>query len=193
MTTYRTALRRVLPALLPAVLVACATTSPAPTPAPTPTPVPAGPTASPTPLPTPLTYAVYYADGCEHLGEDASVPVTAGISKNVAVTAPVGHERLLVTLPTSREGWLRLSPAAEGQVFVFASEPATLSIRTVETGRNVTLTPLTSSGASPCPGMKTAARFPWALADGKIDLQLLASVSTLSLVVFDETPEEGEE
>lgn len=193
MTTYRTALRRVLPALLPAVLVACATTSPAPTPAPTSTPVPAGPTSSPTPLPTPPTYAEAYGDGCIHLGEDASVAVTAGASKDVAVTAPVSHERLLVTLPASREGWLRFSPAAEGQVFVFASEPATLSVRTVETGRTVTLSPLTSPVTATCPGIKTAARFSWALADGKMDLQLLASVSTLSLVVFDETPEAEEE
>lgn len=185
----RTALRRALPALLPGVLVACATTSPAPTPTATPTPVPAGATASP----TPPAYAEAYGDGCLHLGEEASVAITAGASKDAAVTAPVSHERLLVTLPASGEGWLRFSPAAEGQVFVFASEPATLSVRTVETGRGVTLVPLTSPVAATCPGMKTASRFSWALADGKMDLQLLASVSTLSLVVFDETPEAEEE
>ncbi|MEB3205076.1 MAG: hypothetical protein VKP57_10295 [Candidatus Sericytochromatia bacterium] len=189
----RTALRRALPALLPCVLVACATTSPAPTPTASPTPVPAGPTASPTPVPTPPAYAEAYGDGCIHLGEEASVAITAGASKDAAVTAPVSHERLLVTLPASGEGWLRFSPAAEGQVFVFASEPATLSVRTVETGRAVTLVPLTSPVAAACPGMKTASRFSWALTDGKMDLQLLASVSTLSLVVFDETPEAEEE
>jgi hypothetical protein len=140
-------------------------------------------------VPTPPAYAEAYGDGCSHLGEEASVAITAGASKDAPVSAPVSHDRLLVTLPASGEGWLRFSPAAEGQIFVFASEPATLSLRAVETGRAVTLVPLASPVAATCPGMKTAARFTWALADGKMDLQLLASVATLSLVVFDETPE----
>ncbi|MEB3238409.1 MAG: hypothetical protein VKO64_12400 [Candidatus Sericytochromatia bacterium] len=180
--------------LLAVAAVACspAATGPAATPSPAASAT-ASPVATPSPAPTQPTYQTAYADGCEHLGEVASVPLSAGASRDAAVTAPVGHDRLLVTMPAAREGWFRLSPAHEGQVFIFTSEPATFSVRTVETGRAVTVVPVVSPGAATCPDMKAAARFPWSLADGKMDLQLLAPVATLSLVVFDETPEAEEE
>lgn len=189
--------RRLLPSasvvLLPA-LVACVPMA-AGTPAPLPSDVgsPSAPVAVATPSaassPADAAYADALGDGCAHLGEAEAIRVSAGSGREGATAVPVGHERLVVGLPPSGEGWLRIAPTHEGQVFLFADVPATLSVRSVETDRESVPAAFPASASAACPGLRTAVRFPWTLEDGIMAVRILASVATLSLVVFDETPE----